>query len=48
VADFIEGQVAKKVEAKNYTKLLRQDDSQYLKYSAYLEGMWGAATDNSH
>jgi len=48
VVDFIEGQVPKKVDARHYTKRLRHDDSQHLKYSAYLEGMLGEATDNPH
>jgi intergrase/recombinase len=48
VVYFIEGQVPKKVNARHYTKLLRQDESRHLKYSAYLEGMRGAATDNPH
>ena len=36
VADFIEGRVPKKVGARHYTKLLRQADGHYGRYSVYL------------
>jgi intergrase/recombinase len=42
VADFIEGRVPKKVGARHYTKLLRQADGHYGRYSEYLDKLRGS------